>query len=540
MTTSPDSAAPLLQMQAIEKSFFGVRVLKGVDFDLYAGEVHALLGENGAGKSTLIKILNGDYRRDGGTLLLDGAPAAIDSPRAAERHGIRMIYQELHYAPELSVTENLLLGHLPSRRGPLGRQFVDWQAAHRLAEHSLGMLDVAIDPRLPMRKLSTVEREIVEIAKALTAQARILVMDEPTAALTPHEVDRLFGIVHSLRTQGVAIIYISHRLDEIFQIAQRATVLRDGALVGTRRVADLHKQELVRMMVGRDIGEGWARTAPTPTALPGASPGVARPKGRPMLEVEGLAQPRAFHDISLAVHAGEIVGVFGLLGAGHVHLTRAIYGAEPLAAGTIRVDGQPVTVRSPRDGRRCGIGLVPVDRKVQGLVLDRSVKENITLSNWGPLTTGGFFKQGQEKTHVAGWIDRLGIRMAGGMDVRTRLLSGGNQQKVVLARWMEAGVKVLLLNEPTWGVDIGARFDIYEQLEALAREGLAILMVSSDIQEVLAVSHRILTIYRGRLTAEFTQEEATQEKLLHAASGELSLLPTVQDGAAGGQEVSHV
>jgi ribose transport system ATP-binding protein len=259
-----------------------------------------------------------------------------------------------------------------------------------------------------------------------------------------------------------------------------------------------------------------------------------------MLEVEGLSQPRAFADISLAVHGGEIVGVFGLLGAGHVHLTRAIYGAESLAGGTIRVDGQPVTIRSPRDGRRCGIGLVPVDRKVQGLVLDRSVKENITLSNWGTLTTGGFFKRGQEKTHVAGWIDRLGIRMAGGMDVRTRLLSGGNQQKVVLARWMEAGVKVLLLNEPTWGVDIGARFDIYEQLEALAREGLAILMVSSDIQEVLAVSHRILTIYRGRLTAEFTQEEATQEKLLHAASGELPLLPTLRDGPAGEQEVSHV
>jgi ribose transport system ATP-binding protein len=537
-------------MQAIEKSFFGVRVLKGVDFDLYAGEVHALLGENGAGKSTLIKILNGDYRRDGGSLLLDGMPAAIDSPRAAERHGIRMIYQELHYAPELSVTENLLLGHLPSRGGGLGRQFVDWQAAHRLAAHSLGLLDVAIDPRLPMRKLSTVEREIVEIAKALTAQARILVMDEPTAALTPHEVDRLFGIVHSLRTQGVAIIYISHRLDEIFRIAQRATVLRDGALVGTRHVADLPKQELVRMMVGRDIGEGWAR-AQAPAASVAATSGApsvpataANPPRAPMLQVEGLTQQRAFYDVSLAVHPGEIVGVFGLLGAGHVHLTRAIYGAEPFHAGTIRVAGRPVTIRSPRDGRRHGIGLVPVDRKVQGLVLDRSVKENITLSNWGPLTTGGFFKQGQEKTHVAGWIDRLGIRMAGGMDVRTRLLSGGNQQKVVLARWMEAGVKVLLLNEPTWGVDIGARFDIYEQLEALAREGLAILMVSSDIQEVLAVSHRTLTIYRGRLTAEFTQAEATQEKLLHAASGELSLPSALVAGEpaspAPAQEGTHV
>jgi ABC-type sugar transport system ATPase subunit len=506
---------PLLQMQEIEKSFFGVRVLKSVNFDLQAGEVHALLGENGAGKSTLIKILNGDYRRDGGQILIEGKPVAIDSPRDAERQGIRMIYQELHYAPDLSATENLLLGHLPSHSGALGRQLVDWKAAHALAQQSLAMLDVAIDPRTPMRKLSAVEREIVEIAKALTAKARILVMDEPTAALTPHEVDRLFGIVRSLRNQNVAIIYISHRLDEVFQIAQRATVLRDGAVVGTRRIGGLHKQELVRMMVGRDIGEGWSRAAPSPSADAGVQQGA-----KPVLEVVKLTQQRAFRDISLQVRRGEIVGVFGLLGAGHVHLTRAIYGAERIDSGSIRIDGQPVTIRSPRDGRRCGIGLVPVDRKVQGLVLDRSVKENITLSNWQALAAGGFFKQGQERAHVASWIERLGIRMAGGMDVRTRLLSGGNQQKVVLARWMEAGVKVLLLNEPTWGVDIGARFDIYEQLEALAREGLAILMVSSDIQEVLAVSHRILTIYRGQLTAEFTQPQATQEKLLHAASGE--------------------
>jgi ribose transport system ATP-binding protein len=533
----------ILDIRNVTKRFPGVTALDNVSIQIRRGEIHGLCGENGAGKSTLIKILNGDYRRDGGQILVDGARAAIDSPRAAERYGIRMIYQELHYAPELSVTENLLLGHLPARGGPLGRRFVDWKAAHALAQHSLGLLDVAIDPRTPMRKLSAVEREIVEIAKALTAQARILVMDEPTAALTPHEVDRLFGIVQSLRTQGVAIIYISHRLDEIFQIAQRATVLRDGALVGTRRVADLPKQELVRMMVGRDIGEGWARTAvaiaagetAAPTAAPTASPAphsAASPARPPMLEIAGLTQQRAFTAISLAVHPGEIVGVFGLLGAGHVHLTRAIYGAEPFHAGTIHVDGQPVTARSPRDGRRHGIGLVPVDRKVQGLVLDRSVKENITLSNWGALAAGGFFKQGQEKAHVAAWIEGLGIRMAGGMDVRTRLLSGGNQQKVVLARWMEAGVKVLLLNEPTWGVDIGARFDIYDQLEKLAGEGLAILMVSSDIQEVLAVSHRILTIYRGRLTAEFTQAEATQEKLLHAASSELALLPA--------QEGSHV
>ncbi|MBW7881748.1 MAG: sugar ABC transporter ATP-binding protein [Caldilineaceae bacterium] len=497
-------------MRGIDKSFFGVKVLKNVDFDLYPGEVHALLGENGAGKSTLIKILNGDYTKDAGTIVIEGAPVAIDSPRAAEDLGIRMIYQELHYAPELSVAENLLLGHLPARRGLLGGQVVDWRAANRIARELLQKLEIEIDPRLPMRKLSTVERQIVQIAKALSAQARILVMDEPTAALTPHEVQLLFEIIRSLRSRGVAIIYISHRLDEVFEIAQRATILRDGALVETRPVGRLTKPELVRMMVGRDIGEGWVR---------GAQATAATARGRAVLTVTSLAQRRTFQAISLTVHAGEIVGVFGLVGAGHVHLTRAIFGAEPVDAGTIEVEGRAIAVGSPRDGRRAGLGLVPADRKVEGLVLERSVRENVTLSNWRGLARGGFFRGDLERRHAQRWIDRLGIRMAGDMDVKIRYLSGGNQQKALLARWLEAGAKVLLLNEPTWGVDVGARFDIYELLEELAGEDLAILLVSSDIQEVLAVSHRILTIYRGRITGEFSQAEATQEILLRAAAG---------------------
>ena len=497
----------LLTMQGIEKSFFGVQVLKNVDFDLETGEVHALLGENGAGKSTLIKILNGDYTRDAGVLRIDGKPVEIDSPRMAERQGIRMIYQELHYAPELSVAENLLLGHLPTRHGPFGNQLVDWAAAYEFARNALTMLEVDLDPRTPMYRLSAVEREIVEIGKALSSQARILVMDEPTAALTPNEVTRLFEFVQTLRGQGVGIIYISHRLDEVFEIAQRVTVLRDGVNVGTHSVEDLTKQSLVTMMVGRDIGEGWTRQQ-----TPGGS------KHRPVLEVNDLTQRGRFEDVSLTVHSGEILGIFGLLGAGHVHLTRAIFGAEPIDQGAIRIEGHDALIDSPRDARRNGIGLVPLDRKVQGLILDRSVKENVTLSNWGALASGGFFKRAAERRHVENWIDKLGIRMAGGMEIHARYLSGGNQQKLVLARWLEAGVKVLLLNEPTWGVDIGARFDIYEQLEGLASEGLGILMVSSDIQEVLAVSHRILTMYQGRVTAEFSQAEATQAKLIQAAS----------------------
>jgi ABC-type sugar transport system ATPase subunit len=419
----------------------------------------------------------------------------------------------------------MLLGHLPLRKGFLGAPIIDWAQARRTTGELLQMLGVDLDPRTPMRRLSAVERQIVQIAKALSAQARILVMDEPTAALPPHEVDLLFDIIRKLRGQGVGIVYISHRLDEIFQIAQRATVLRDGALVATEPVATLTKPQLVRLMVGRELGESWRRVdepavletgtlAPAPATLAtSASPAP------PLLRVANLTQRRNFQDVSLEVRPGEIVGVFGLLGAGHAHLTRAIFGAERVHGGTIEIAGRPATIRSPRDGLRHDVGLVPPDRKVEGLVLERSVKENITLSNWRRVARAGFFSRAAERADVTNWIDRLGIRMAGDMDVKIRYLSGGNQQKALLARWLEAQVKVLLLNEPTWGVDVGARFDIYELLEELARKGLAILLVSSDIQEVLAVSHRILTMYRGELTAEFAQAEATQEKLLRAAAG---------------------
>lgn len=502
--------APLLRMQDIEKSFFGVRVLKNVPFELQAGEVHALVGENGAGKSTLIKILNGDYRKDAGNIYLQGKPVEIEEPRQAERYGIRMVYQELHYAPDLSVAENLLLGHLPPRDGLLGKFLVDWEEARRKAKENLNRLDVDIDPEATMGSLSIVEREIVEIVKALSRQARIIVLDEPTAALTPREVERLFESIRSLRREGVGIVYISHRLDEVFQIAQRVTVLRDGEYVGTRKVVDVTQRELVKMMVGRDLGEGWTRSK----AL-GPSPREERPR----LRIEELTRKGAFENVSLEVYPGEIVGIFGLLGAGHSALTRALFGAEKIDSGGVLVDGQPIAIKNPRDARRYGIGLVPVDRKVQALVMERSVKENVTLSNWTEIARNGFFRRRTERNHARHWVDQLDIRTTGGMEINIEYLSGGNQQKVVLARWLEAGSQILLLNEPTWGVDVGARFDIYEQLEALAQSGLSILMVSSDIQEVLAVSHRILTMYKGKITAEFSQEEATQEKLLNAAAG---------------------
>ncbi|HEX9116962.1 MAG TPA: sugar ABC transporter ATP-binding protein, partial [Anaerolineae bacterium] len=438
---------------------------------------------------------------------------ALDKPRDAEELGIRMIYQELHYAPDLSVAENVLLGHLPVRNGPLGKLLVDWAHAHQTARDVLHLLNVDIDTHRLMGDLSVVEREIVEIVKALSTRARIVVMDEPTAALTPHEVELLFQIIQNLRSQGVAVIYISHRLDEIFQIAQRVTVLRNGRRVATRRTDEVNYAEIVRLMVGREVAQERSREA-------AQEHGRAERKGTgPCLELRGLAKAGAFEEINLTVNAGEIVGIFGLLGAGHLPLTRTIFGAESAERGEICVFGKAVAVTGPRAALRAGIGMVPVDRKVQGLVLGMPVRGNITLSSWDRVSQMGFIHPATEREHARNWIDRLRIRMAGGMETEVRYLSGGNQQKVVLSRWLEANVKLLVLNEPTWGVDVGARSEIYEMLDQLADQGMAILVVSSDTQEVLAVSDRILTMYRGRITGEFRRAEANQANLLEAAAG---------------------
>ena len=500
-------STPLLEMRGISKSFYGVKVLEEVPLILHEGEVLALLGENGAGKSTLIKILNGDYRMDAGEIRLAGQLMNFRAPRDAETHGIRMIYQELHFAPDLSMAENFFIGKLPKGKGSIGRYLVDWREARKQARAALDLLNVRIDPEVLMRDLTVVERQIVEIVKAISADARILVMDEPTAALTPPEVEILFDFVRKLRERGVAIIYISHRLDEIFKIAQRVTVLRDGRHVTTRSVNEVTPASLVEMMVGREIEERRVELVTAP-----AAPQVA-------LEVLNLSKAGIFEDVSFQVHKGEIVGIFGLLGSGQISLTRSIFGAERADTGTIQVYGEPKRIRRPRDGKDAGIGFVPIDRKVRGLVLGLSVLKNVTFSNWSKLTTLSFFQGMEERRDTGHWVDALGIRMAGGIEMPAKFLSGGNQQKVVLARWLEANVRILILNEPTWGVDVGARSDIYDQLEMLAEQGLAILVVSSDIQEILAISHRILTIYKGRLTAEFSHHKASQENVLAAAAG---------------------
>jgi ribose transport system ATP-binding protein len=500
-----DLEQPMLEMRGISKSFFGVKVLDNVTLTAQGGEVLALLGENGAGKSTLIKILNGDYSRDTGEIYINGRLVDIRSPHDAEELGIRVIYQELHYAPDLSVAENLLLGHLPHCPERWRKWMIDWPATYRRAQELLNMLQVEVDSRAPMRALGVAQKQAVEIVKALSSRARILVMDEPTAALTPREVDLLFDMIARLRSQGVAIIYISHRLDEIFRIAQRAMVLRDGKHVGTVSVRDATRRDLVRMMVGHDVADVTSQQI-------GARPEVA-------LEVQGFTRRGFFQDVSLRLHRGEIVGLFGLLGAGHLEFSRALFGAEPADNPQAWVNGRLVRLINPEAARAAGIGFVPIDRKVEGLVMSMSVRGNITLANWNASTRAGFFHEGRERQRVRTWVERLGIRMSGTMEQEVRFLSGGNQQKVLLARWLEANTSVLILDEPTWGVDVGARADIYQLLQQLKAQGLAILVVSSDMQEVLNISDRIIVMSKGRLSGEFPGGRVSQAQLLNAAAG---------------------
>jgi ABC-type sugar transport system ATPase subunit len=491
-------------MRGIRKRFSSIEVLKGVDLTLNSGEVLALLGENGAGKSTLMKVLSGDYVRDGGTIQVAGQSVDIGSPRDAEHHGIRVIYQELNYAPDLSVAENVLMGHLPRRSGPLGGLLIDWPEAYRRTGEILSRLTKDVDPREPVGGLSVGNQQLVEIAKALSGNARILVMDEPTAALNTREVEALFETIASLRAEGVGIIYISHRLDEIEQIAQRITVLRDGTVAGDAPMASVTRREIVRMMVGREV-----------ESLYPARQGTV---GDTVLEVSGLTRPGAFENVSFTVRAGEIVGLYGLLGAGQSEVVRALFGAAPAASGQIKVAGQPVIVRSPSEGKRSGIGFVSEDRKREGLVLGMSVADNLTLGNWGAVSRGGIFQAQREEECADNWTKRLAIRMSRNVKQEIGTLSGGNQQKVIMARWLEAGTRILLLAEPTRGVDVGARADIYAVIEELREQGLALVLVSSDMEELLGLSDRTIVFARGRIVREVSREEASQEVLLSAAS----------------------
>ncbi len=498
----PRAAVPaVLALDGITKSFPGVRALKGVSFEVAPGEVHALLGENGAGKSTLIKVMSGVHQADSGTLFLDGRPIRLASPYAARQAGIATIYQELLLFPELSVAENLFMGHAPRRRfGGL-----DWRAMRARAGALLDSLDIHdLDITQPVGTLSVGNRQRVEILRALSQDARILIMDEPTAALTEHDVARLFAIVKRLQARGVSIVYISHRLEEIFVVADRVTVLRDGAHVATKDVAATDTADLIQMMVGRRIESLF--------------PKVTVPIGRPMLELRGLSRPPVTQDVSLSVRAGEIVGLAGLVGSGRSELAQAIFGVTPATGGEMLVEGVPARVGSVADARRHGIAYVPEDRAIQGLVRPMTVRENASLAVLSDLARFGFIDRAAEARLAQDIVTQFGVRTAGIEQVVGRL-SGGNQQKIVLGKWLAAKPRVLILDEPTRGIDVGAKAEIHRLMGELAGRGMAVLMISSELPEVLGMSDRVLVMREGRLVAAFSRAEATQERVAGAMMG---------------------
>jgi ribose transport system ATP-binding protein len=498
----PDTgdAAPVLEMRGIRKQFPGVLALDGVDFTLHAGEVHVLLGENGAGKSTLMKILSGAYQRDAGEILIEGRDAAIQGPRDALARGIRIIYQELNLVPRLSVAENIFLGFIPTR----GLGLIDWTRLSAQAAALLSDLAMTIEPAATVHGLSLAERQLVEIAKALRdASLRVLVMDEPTSALTTREVDRLFALIERLIARGVAVVYITHRLDEVYRIGRRVTVMRDGRRIATMPLAQTSVAELVRMMANREVGDHF--------------PKVRHPKGAERLRVAHVTRTGVLDDVSFTLHAGEVVGLGGLLGAGRTELARVIAGADRFDEGEISIDGRPATLRTPRQAIRRGIGLLPEDRKVEGLVANLTAERNIALPHGARISRLGFLPRRAEATLARRVMSDLRVNATPTQPVR--LLSGGNQQKVVLGKWLAGDARVYIFDEPTRGVDVGAKVEIYHLMNRLTADGAGILMISSELPELLGMSDRVLVMYRGRIQAEFDAAAATQEQVLSAALG---------------------
>jgi ribose transport system ATP-binding protein len=487
-------------MRGVSKRFPGVVALDGVDLVVQRGEVHVLLGENGAGKSTLMKILSGAISKDAGTIEIDGRTVEIGGPRQAQLLGIRTIYQELTLVPHLSSAENIFLGREPQRFPGV----IDWRRMYADAERLLTGLAVHIDPRRPVRELGIAEQQMVEVAKALAEDARILVMDEPTSALTASEIDELFATIERLTARGTAIIYISHRFEELTRIGHRVTVLRDGRLVKTCGVGDLPIAELIRLMADREVGDHFPKRRAA--------------RGEELLRVDGLTRRGVLHDVSLTVHRGEVVGLAGLLGSGRTELARALIGADPHDAGTIRVRGDIVHVRHPSDMIERRVGFLPEDRKAQGLVQALSVGENIALASLKRLSRAGLVRQAEEARVAGDLVRDLRIKTTG-VDQRAGLLSGGNQQKVMLARWLATDADVLIMDEPTRGIDVGAKVEIYELMNQLTLRGAAILMISSELPEVVAMSDRILVMRLGRIVAELEAAAATQERVLAAALG---------------------
>ena len=499
----------LLRLSRINKHFPGVHALKDAQFDVRRGEVHALLGENGAGKSTLIKIVSGVYPPDTGEMTLDGQSVHFTNPREAQQAGIATIYQELGLYPELSVAENIFMGHAPTKNRGFFRT-IDWRSMEAQAEDLLAELNIHdLDVQAKVGRLNVGNRQRVEIAKALSLNARILIMDEPTAALSENDVEQLFSIVRRLRQRGLSIIYISHRLHEVFELADRVTVLRDGEYIGAQAVEDTTESKLISMMVGRVIDKLF--------------PKQNAKIGEVALEVRHLNRPPLTRDISFKVRAGEIVGLAGLVGSGRSETAQVIFGVLPAESGEILLDGKPVDIQRPSQAVQYGIGYVPEDRGHQGLVKEMTLRENTSMAVLESISNKTFIHRAKERLLAQRSIEQLGIRATGPEQIANKL-SGGNQQKVVVSKWLASSPRLLIMDEPTRGVDVGAKSEIHRLMSQLAaEEGLAILMISSELPEILGMSDRVLVMREGQLVAEFTREEATQELIVTAMMSEVSV-----------------
>jgi rhamnose transport system ATP-binding protein len=526
------TGVPVLSLRHAAKSFGAVRAVVDGTVELYGGEAHALLGENGAGKSTMVKMLAGVHQPDAGQILIDEQPVTLNGPAAAQAAGIAVIYQEPALFPDLSVAENIFMGRQPLRAGRrIDRKLLREQSAELFAR-----LGVPLDPDRVCRGLSIADQQLVEIAKALSLDARVIVMDEPTAALSATEVGRLFDVVRTLCESGAAVLFITHRLEEVFEICQRATVMRDGAHVLTTMVADVSADDLIRAMVGREMptrerrGAAWTdeqgseaeerggKAAPK-APLPAGGSGGSSPRASTVLAVQRLTREGVFIDISFEVKAGEIVALAGLVGAGRSEVARAIFGIDRYDAGGVLIGGQPLRKASPAAAMVAGLGYVPEDRRQQGLVMEMSIQQNVGLASLHRLQRHGLIRSAAEQTFATDWAQRLSLKYARLTDPVSRL-SGGNQQKVVLAKWLGRQPKVLIVDEPTRGIDIGTKAEVHRLLVQLASTGVAVLMISSELPEVLAIGDRILVMREGRLTAEFGYADASEESIMAAATGQ--------------------
>jgi rhamnose transport system ATP-binding protein len=497
--TRPD-ITPLVEARGVAKSFGAVAAVRGCSLPLYAGEVHALVGENGAGKSTIVKMLAGVYRPDAGELLMGGEEVVFHGPGDAKAAGIAVIYQEPTLFPDLSVAENIAMG-----AHPLGRfGAIDRSRMRAVAAGLFGRLGVRIDPSRPARGLSIADQQIVEIAKAIGADARVLIMDEPTAALSTVEVERLFSVVRALAEDGAAVLFISHRFEEITALCQRVTILRDGAHISTDVIGELSVDDMVRRMVGRDLE----------TLFPKQDVDF----GEVILAVDGLRREGVFRDVSFTVRAGEIVALAGLVGSGRSEVVQAVFGVDRRDRGRVRVAGKPVRANSPKAAMAAGMALVPEDRRQQGLMMDLSIERNITLPRAGALSALGFLWGARERREAAHWTERLRTRY-GSLSAAASTLSGGNQQKVVLAKWLSTAPRVLIVDEPTRGIDVGTKAEVHRLMSELAADGVAVLMVSSELPEVLGMADRVLVMREGRIVAEIPRSDATEESIMFAAVG---------------------